>query len=64
MVQAFSRSNISSTTGPGRLIAGGGDTNTLIARRLTGRWRGIGAHAGSHVECRAHYAVVILSGGE
>ena len=46
------------------VIAGGGDTNTLIARRSTGRWRGIGAHACSHVECRAHYAIVIRSGGE
>jgi hypothetical protein len=46
------------------VIAGGGHTNTLIARRITGRWRGIGAHACSHVECRAHYAVVIRNGGK
>jgi hypothetical protein len=39
-------------------------TNTLIARRITGRWRGIGAHACSHVECRAHYTIVIRNGGE
>jgi hypothetical protein len=46
------------------VIVDGGDTNPLIARRITGRWRGIGAHACSHVECRAHYAIVIRSGGE
>jgi hypothetical protein len=46
------------------VIVDGGDTNTLIARRITGRWRGIGAHACSHVECRTHYAIVIRSGGE
>jgi hypothetical protein len=46
------------------VIAGSGDTDTLIARRSTGRWHGIGAHACSRVECRAHYAVVIRSGGE
>jgi hypothetical protein len=46
------------------VIVDGGDTNPLIARRFTGRWRGIGAHACSHVECRAHYAIVIWNGGE
>jgi len=46
------------------VIGGGGDANALIARGSTGRWCGIGADACSHVECRAHYAIVILSGGE
>jgi hypothetical protein len=45
------------------IIVGGGD-NALIARRSTGRWRGIGAHACSHVECRTHDAIVIRNGGE